>query len=298
MFTLPSSSVWFIPMKPVLPAAVTGFGLLLCCVSTAPATAQDALSAVSSATPVDYLRDVRPLLRAKCSMCHNEADAGGGLRLDAAVHVMKGGDSGAAIVAGNSAQSQLIQAVVQSGELKMPPPEEGKPLEAAQIQILRNWIDQGAVVPDDETQIQHWSYLKPVRSVVPQMDETEADSAASSVNPIDAFLQKDHRTHQLRALKPAAKNVLLRRVYLDLIGLPPTPAQLAAFVADETPEAYEKIVDELLASPHYGERWGRHWMDVWRYSDWDGYGAEVRESKPHIWRWRDWIIESLNEDKP
>src|SRR5690606_9320965 len=91
--------------------------------------------------------------------------------------------------------------------------------------------------------------------------------------------------------------MLLRRVYLDLIGLPPTRNELQAFVNDASPNAYEKVVDRLLASPRYGERWGRHWMDVWRYSDWDGYQKEVRNSQPHIWRWRDWIIESLNEDK-
>lgn len=284
-------------MKPVSPAAVLLTGLVVGSLWVVPAAAQDT-PASSAALPVDYLRDVRPILRAKCSMCHNEAESGGGLRLDGIAHVMKGGDSGAAIVAGDSTQSLIIQAVEQSGDLKMPPPEEGKPLEAAQIEILRRWIDQGAVMPEDETQIQHWSYQKPVRPAVPTVEMTATDSAASPLNPIDAFLHKDHQTHQLQALKPAAKNVLLRRVYLDLIGLPPTPAQLAAFVEDESPQAYEKVVDELLASAHYGERWGRHWMDVWRYSDWDGYGAEVRESKPHIWRWRDWIIESLNADKP
>src|SRR5207253_2242908 len=89
-----------------------------------------------------------------------------------------------------------------------------------------------------------------------------------------------------------------RRIYLDLIGLPPTPAEQSAFEKDDSPYAYERVVDRLLASPQYGERWGRHWMDVWRYSDWDGYGAEVRESQPHIWRWRDWIIESINADRP
>src|SRR5262249_4472615 len=93
------------------------------------------------------------------------------------------------------------------------------------------------------------------------------------------------------------KHVLLRRIYLDLIGLPPTREELHAFLADESPDAYEKVVDRLLSSPQYGERWGRHWMDVWRYADWAGYGAEVRDSQKHIWRWRDWIIESLNQDK-
>ena len=285
-------------MKPVLPAAVCAVGLLLCSFPCGSTVAQETSASPPSATPVDYVRDVRPIFRAKCSMCHNESDAGGGLRLDGAEHAMKGGDSGPAIVAGNGAESRLIQAIEQLGDLKMPPPEEGKPLEPAQIQILRNWIDQGAAVPEGETQVQHWSFQKPVRPAVPMWEVTETNPVAQTVNPIDAFLHKDHQSHDVQAFKPAAKNVLLRRVYLDLIGLPPTPAQLAAFTSDETPEAYEKVVDELLASPHYGERWGRHWMDVWRYSDWDGYGAEVRESKPHIWRWRDWIIESLNADKP
>ncbi len=96
----------------------------------------------------------------------------------------------------------------------------------------------------------------------------------------------------------ASKETLLRRVYLDLIGLPPTPEEQAAFLSDTRPDAYERVVDDLLSRPQYGERWGRHWMDVWRYSDWDGYAAEVRESQPHIWRWRDWIVENLNGDRP
>ena len=123
-------------------------------------------------------------------------------------------------------------------------------------------------------------------------------NAAWTGHPVDRFLAAEHEARGLMPTRPAEKHVLLRRVYLDLIGLPPTPEELRAFVADESSDAYEKVVDRLLASPHYGERWGRHWMDVWRYSDWDGYAAEVRESQPHIWRWRDWIIESLNADKP
>jgi hypothetical protein len=117
-------------------------------------------------------------------------------------------------------------------------------------------------------------------------------------NSIDAFIAAEHEARGLNPRPEAPKEVLLRRVYLDLTGLPPTPAELHAFLADEAPDAYEKVVDRLLASPRYGERWGRHWMDVWRYSDWAGYGQQVRDSQPHIWRWRDWIIEALNEDKP
>ena len=116
-------------------------------------------------------------------------------------------------------------------------------------------------------------------------------------NPIDAFIAAEHEEHGLKPRPEAARAVLLRRVYLDLIGLPPTPEELHAFLADESPDAYEKVVDRLLASPQYGERWGRHWMDVWRYSDWAGWGQQVRDSQPHIWHWRDWIVESLNADK-
>jgi hypothetical protein len=116
-------------------------------------------------------------------------------------------------------------------------------------------------------------------------------------NPNDAFIAAEHEAFALTPRPAAARAVLLRRVYLDLIGLPPTPAELHAFLKDASPQAYEKVVDKLLASPQYGERWGRHWMDVWRYSDWAGYGAQVRDSQPHIWRWRDWIVDSLNADR-
>jgi len=139
-----------------------------------------------------------------------------------------------------------------------------------------------------------WRPFDPVeRPVVPKVNNT-----AWSRNPIDAFLTVAHDKHGLRPRPEAPKHVLLRRLYLDLIGLPPTPEEIRAFINDSAPDAYEKVVDRLLANPHYGERWGRHWMDIWRYSDWTGYGAEVRDSQPHIWRWRDWIVEALNEDKP
>ncbi len=116
-------------------------------------------------------------------------------------------------------------------------------------------------------------------------------------NPIDAFIAAEHEARGLRPRGEAPKSILLRRVYLDLIGLPPTVEELHAFVNDSSPEAYEKVVDRLLADPRHGERWGRHWMDVWRYSDWTGYGQQIRDSQPHVWRWRDWIVESLNKDK-
>src|SRR5262249_44216898 len=138
-----------------------------------------------------------------------------------------------------------------------------------------------------------WQPFEPVkRPPVPAVKR-----AGWRLNPIDAFIAAEHERHGLEPRPETPKAGLLRRGYLDLIGLSPTAADLHAFLDDRAPDAYEKVVDRLLASPRYGERWGRHWMDVWRYSDWAGFGAEIRDSQPHIWHWRDWIIESLNADK-
>jgi mono/diheme cytochrome c family protein len=260
-----------------------------------------ALAAVSQAAdppaaePVDYVQDIKPILSRRCSACHGALKQKNELRLDTAALAIKGGESGPAIVPGKSDESLLIDAVNgANGAAKMPP--EGEPLTTDQIAKLRAWIDQGAKAPVEkipQDPAKHWSYQPPVRPPVPNMQD--ADWAR---NPIDAFIAAEHERRGLMASPAASKAVLLRRVFLDLIGLPPTRGEMQAFLADESADAYDKVVDHLLDSPHYGERWGRHWMDVWRYSDWDGYGAEVRESQPHIWRWRDWIIESLNADKP
>jgi hypothetical protein len=138
-------------------------------------------------------------------------------------------------------------------------------------------------------------FEKVVRPPVPVVKNTDWVR-----NSIDAFVAKEQEQRGLKPRPEATREILLRRVYLDLIGLPPTPAELRTFLADETPDAYEKLVDRLLDDPRYGERWGRHWMDVWRYSDWAGWtgGGQIRDSQPHIWHWRDWIIEALNDDKP
>lgn len=151
----------------------------------------------------------------------------------------------------------------------------------------------GAAEPDHAPPAAHWSFVPPTRPVIPTVTDP-----AWARNPIDAFVAAERRKRGLTPLPPAAKDVLLRRVYLDLIGIPPTRQELHDFLNDASPDAYEKVVDRLLASPSYGQRWGRHWMDIWRYSDWSGYQMEVRDSQPNIWRWRDWIIESLNGDEP
>jgi hypothetical protein len=253
------------------------------CLAFAAAVAAASASSLA-ADNVDFLRDVKPILAQRCFRCHSLLEEESNLRLDSVPAILKGGDGGRVVVPGDSRSSRLIAAVERRGELKMPP--EGESLNEKQIGILRAWIDAGAPA-DAVVKPSHWSFLKPIRPEVPPV----ADPAWSA-NPIDGFIAAKHADLNLTPVGEAPRNLLLRRVYIDLIGLPPTPDQLAD-TAD-----YETIVDRLLASPQYGERWGRHWMDVWRYSDWDGYKAEIRESQPHIWRWRDWIVESLNDDKP
>jgi mono/diheme cytochrome c family protein len=254
-----------------------------------------ALFADEPAEPVDYVQDIKPILSRRCYSCHGALKQKNDLRLDTAALAKQGGSSGPAIVPGKSAESLLIDAITGADGVKKMPPE-GEPLTSEQIAKLRAWIDAGARAPDEKTPedpTKHWSYQRPVRPVLPSVQ-----NATWVKNPVDAFVAAEHERRGLAPSSPATKPVLLRRVYLDLIGLPPTRAEMRAFLADNSDDAYEKVVDRLLDSPHYGERWGRHWMDVWRYSDWDGFGAEIRESQPHIWRWRDWIIESLNADKP
>ena len=247
----------------------------------------------TSATEVDFLRDIRPILTARCVRCHSESlEQEGGLKLDKYATLLQGGEHGAVVVASKSGESALLARVTARDESRMPP--TGEPLTAAQLELLKNWIDQGARGPsaDAENKVDHWAFRKPQQPPPPRpTDAAFADSA------VDAFLRATQEEKQLAPVAEAPRATLLRRVYFDLIGLPPTTDELSAFLSDAEPDAFDRVVDRLLASPRYGERWGRHWMDVWRYSDWDGYGGEIRESKPHIWRWREWILESLNADK-
>ncbi|MEX0702761.1 MAG: DUF1553 domain-containing protein, partial [Planctomycetales bacterium] len=269
--------------------------------------AEEAKPPAAAAVPekVDYIEHVKPLLASRCTTCHGALRQKGGLRLDAASLIRQGGDSGPAIVPGKIDESLLVDYVTPDADGDAYMPEEGDPLKPEEIALLKKWIAGGAPAPANEVIAEdprnYWAFRKPVRPPVPA-----SDSDAPSVrvapervrNPIDAFLAARHDKLGLVPQPEAPKHVLLRRAYLDLIGLPPTPEEVAAFLADESPDAYEKVVDRLLASPRHGERWGRHWMDVWRYSDWYGYRNELRSSVKHIWQWRDWIIESLNEDKP
>jgi hypothetical protein len=247
---------------------------------------------------VDYLRDIKPLLSKRCYACHGALKRNAGLRLDTVGLMRKGGDSGPVITPGNSEESLLTEAISGREGWKMPPEGEGTPLSPQEIASVRGWIDGGAKSPGDERPQadprKHWSFRPPARPALPQLSSARGDWAR---NPIDVFLAERHEQRGLHPRPSAEPGDLIRRVSLDLIGLVPSPEEVHAFVASPTGQAYEEIVDRLLASPEFGERWGRHWMDVWRYSDWDGFGAEIRESQPHIWRWRDWIVESLNADR-
>ncbi len=250
---------------------------------------------------VDYTRDIKPVLSKHCYACHGALHQKARLRLDTVVLMKKGGDSGSAIEPGSSGDSLIIDAVTGAQGWRMPPESEGAPLTADEIAGLKAWIDQGAKSPSDELPQpdprRHWSFHGPVRPAVPAVAEL-GDGAGWVRNAIDSFVAVEHRKHGLKPRPIAEPATLVRRVYLDLTGLVPSPEVVRAFAADPSDQAYEALVEGLLGSPEYGERWGRHWMDVWRYSDWDGFGAEVRESQPHIWRWRDWIVESLNHDLP
>jgi hypothetical protein len=242
--------------------------------------------------PVDYLKQIKPVLRERCYACHGALKQEAGLRLDTAALAVKGG----AIKPGDTTASLLLHRVTAAEESGRMPPE-GEPLKAEQIAALKRWIVGGAKAPADERPErdprEHWAFKTPVRPPVPKVA-----NANWVRNPIDAFLADQHQARKLVPQPEASRAVLLRRLYLDLIGLPPSLADLTAFENDRSPDWYERVVDRLLDDPRHGERWARHWMDVWRYSDWWGLGNELRNSQKHIWHWRDWLVESLNGDTP
>ncbi len=241
--------------------------------------------AASAAEAVDYLRDVKPILRERCFACHGGLAQKGKLRLDSGKHILGGG----VIVPKKGLESTLMERVTAADEAERMPPE-GQPLTAEQIGKLKAWIDAGATFPADEQAeadpTDHWAFRKPTKPTVP-----------AGRNPVDHFIADAWTRHGLKPQPPADAKIFLRRLSLDLTGLPPTAEQIAAFERDPSEKAYAAVVDQLLASPQYGERWGRHFLDVWRYSDWWGLGAEVRNSQKHMWHWRDWTIESFNADK-
>ncbi|MEN3943837.1 PSD1 and planctomycete cytochrome C domain-containing protein [Prosthecobacter sp. SYSU 5D2] len=242
----------------------------------------------AGAEDVDYLRDIKPLLQERCYACHGGLKQKAGLRVDTVALMKQGGDGGNAI-AGDHA---LILQRVMTADLdeRMPPEGEGAAFNGEQIALLKAWIAAGAPGPTDEKPEadpqEHWAYHVP----------------KASGKTLDELLAARLDERKLTAQPEAAPEAWLRRVYLDLIGLLPTTEQLQSFLAEMKAAAAGKevqgrVVERLLASPQYGERWGRHFMDIWRYSDWYGLGSQLRYSQKHLWHWRDWIIESLNADK-
>ena len=242
---------------------------------------------------IDFTRDVQPIFAKSCYGCHSVKKQLGGLRLDSKTLAFAGGQSGKSIQPSNAAESTLYQRVAGIGDQARMP--MGGKLEAQQIAIIRNWIDQGAVWPDsagaEVTAIKkHWAYIPPQRPAMPVVGNPRW-----VVNPIDSFILARLDKEGLSPSPEADRVTLLRRVSLDIIGLPPTIAEVDAFLKDKSKNAYEKQVDRLLQSPHYGERWGRHWLDAARYADSDGYEKDkIRQ----VWAYRDWVIKSFNRDMP
>lgn len=248
-------------------------------------------SSLVFAEPANYAKDVKPLLKARCFACHGALKQQAGLRVDTVASLLRGGENGPALVTKNAAGSRLVERISASDlDLRMPP--EGKPLTPEEIAKIAAWINEGAAAPEREEPEPdpraHWSFQPPQRAAVPE----------GASHPIDAFLLAKLRQQDMTPRPLARPEIQLRRLYLDLIGLPPTAEELQVFLADQSPHAWETVVNRLLDDPRYGERWGRHWMDVWRYSDWYGRRQEndVRNSASQIWRWRDWIVRSLNDD--
>lgn len=249
-----------------------------------------------------FEKEVRPLLSEHCWSCHGKKEQKGALRLDTRGHSLLGGESGTSIVPGKPDESLLIEAI-RYESYEMPP--SGK-LKEAQIKILEKWVSLGAPWPgaDDSIPVRKeqgpvftgedrtWWAIQPLK----QVTVPKTNSKHRALNEIDHFINSKLEQQGLQAAPEADRKSLIRRVYFDLHGLPPTPAEVQNFVNDQSPLAYEQLVDRLLASPRYGERWARHWLDVVRYADSDGYRADGY--RPHAWRYRDYVIRSLNQDKP
>ncbi len=238
---------------------------------------------------------IRPVFVASCLPCHSKSSHLSGLALDSRAGFVKGGDSGPTVVPGGPDKSLLVQAVRQTGSLKMP---QGGKLKPNQIADIEAWVKMGAPWPDDaagQTQKTEtlWS-LQPVKKpVLPKVKFT-----SWPVNPIDLFVLSQLEAKHLKPSPAADRRTLIRRVSYDLIGLPPTTAEVDAFLADRSPNAYETVVDRLLASPHYGERWGRHWLDLARYADTKGYVFNEDRNYPNAYTYRDWVINAINRDLP
>ncbi|MEQ1841629.1 MAG: DUF1549 domain-containing protein, partial [Verrucomicrobiales bacterium] len=269
----------------------------------------------ASASPVDFVRDVRPIFEAHCYDCHGADTRKSGLRLDVKAAAIKGGDNhGPDIIPGKAAESPLIQFLTTTNKDEIMPPK-GDPLSEKDIATLTAWINEGAIWPDGVDTVtlkdpkDHWSF-KPLKNPEvpgfkfqvsssvksPAEGQLETSNLKLETNPIDAFIRSKLETNGLSFSAPAEGARWLRRVTFGLTGLPPTPEELDAFLKDDRSDARERVVNALLDSPHYGERWAQHWLDVVRYAD--THGFEVNTERPNAWPYRDYVIQSFNADTP
>ena len=247
-----------------------------------------------AAEKIDFQKQIKPILAKHCTGCHGVKKREAGLRLDFRKPALAGGDSGVAIRAGKPGASLLLKRIRSADpDERMPP--KGKPLSEVQIGVISRWIAEGAQWPDDggagKLQVDHWAFQPIARPVVPKLD------GPGVRNDVDRFVRARLKEHRLKASSEADPNTLLRRLHLDLTGIPPTPAEIRAFLAarDKNAQtAYTAVVDRLLQSPHFGERWSLEWLDLARYADSDGYEKDL--PRPHSFRWRDWLIDAINRD--
>ncbi|MDA0283225.1 MAG: PSD1 and planctomycete cytochrome C domain-containing protein [Planctomycetota bacterium] len=263
-------------------------------VAAADNASADALPAAVTRV-VDFERDVRPILESRCAECHSKDDPTADIQILSRRSLLRGGESGEpAIVLSRSADSFLIKVVAGlDPDVRMPP--KGPRLSSEQIAILRGWIDQGLKMPGSETPADagktgHWSFQPVGNPEPPRMDDRFVAS------PIDSFVLKKLKEQVLVPSPRADRRSLIRRLFLVMLGLPPTSAQVAAFVSDGSPDAWKNLIDNVLDSPQYGERWARHWLDLIRFGE--THGFETNRERPNAWYFRDWVIESLNSDKP
>ena len=252
--------------------------------------------------PVDFERQIRPLLLEKCGECHGATTQRSGLRIDARHGAFKGGDGGPAIVPGKADQSELFRRVITEAPDERMPPEQ-PPLKKDEIELLRRWINSGANWPESDydrearldKRLQHWAF-QPVQSTAAGQQNRTGNSTRAGADQIDQFVQAKLAEQNLKPSMPADRRTLIRRLYFDMVGLPPTPEEVAEFVAAKNPEAFRQLIEKLLDSPRYGERWAQHWLDVVRYAD--THGFEVNTPRENAWPYRDYVIRSFNDDKP
>ena len=268
----------------VVPTFLTTAARALACLGLAAAT--------GTAAPVDFVREVRPLLLKRCLACHDAEHAKGGLRLDSREAALKGGKSKRpTLVPGAPAKSELVKRITTHDPDELMPPKGGA-LTSAQVALLMRWIAEGADWPADAGK--HWAFVPPVRPAVPAVKNT-----AWPRNEIDRFILAKLEERGWKPSPQAEPRVLIRRLFFDLVGLPPTPEEVDAFTQHatrNTSDALARLVDTLLARPAYGERWGRHWLDLARYAETNGYERDA--IKPSVWRYRDYVIAAFNADKP